>query len=523
MRVTLHLRSLLTVALFYCTGSHGQDAGVQPTLNVYPWLMNDEISDLSHENQLKEDVPILRPHIVYSCTGGDNLPDFDHNEYEKRELVLINTKYVHYTLSLLNELNTKPRSGAFYFGLQQPVTLKKLTNISTVVNILTVITKAATPFGLHTNVQPDIFTVQQPDNKSGECIDYATGNGVTFAQLISNSSYAVSVSATSSNHGLRFANSSTSSISRHLLRLTKNEPLNYLLYDIWNNYSVLDRLNDMKPVRLGISQSPAHLMTTPGKHNTIPAAVFNYPKPVNFNSSHTGIFGDTIIIAKADINAFNDLASLILTKDKGISLKRNPYTDNRAFITIDSGIVDKNGWDTLIEKDIGLALLNNMINAKDKNGMCEVYLYSTANKITVSVKATDSLAGIYDECKWLKRFGKGIDNISITPRNMNGGIGKDDKVRPPQGLCGMVRISMAGKFVQRIDGELRPVNRPSIVFHELYENFQRTHYFQPYERKDKSGAHKNAIDAEGTRNYDNDNPGIAYFLPNKKAKKLNKQ
>jgi RHS repeat-associated protein len=115
-----------------------------------------------------------------------------------------------------------------------------------------------------------------------------------------------------------------------------------------------------------------------------------------------------------------------------------------------------------------------------------------------------------------KKWAKGIDNVSITPRNVNGGIGNDEDTRPIKGVSGEVRVSANGSFEQHYkDGATEPVKRASIVFHELYENFQRTHFGLPYERADGSGAHQNAINAEGNT-YGNPKPGNAYFKPQKK-------
>lgn len=225
--------------------------------------------------------------------------------------------------------------------------------------------------------------------------------------------------------------------------------------------------------------------------------------------------GDILIVGNDDDKALEDLKSLILTKGITLAVTKSK---NVSKFSIDWGGLSKDEQAEALKNDPGLALLNDLIGAKDKDGKDEIYSYSSQDEIPVIQKSTGEIVLVGDEEgeENGKKWTKGIDNVSITPRNANGGIGKDEDTKPIKGVSGEVRVSAKGTFEHHFtDGTTEPVKRVSIVFHELYENFQRTHFGLPYERADGSGAHQNAITAEG-KTYGNSHPGNAYFKPQKK-------
>jgi hypothetical protein len=84
------------------------------------------------------------------------------------------------------------------------------------------------------------------------------------------------------------------------------------------------------------------------------------------------------------------------------------------------------------------------------------------------------------------------------------------------GITGLVQVSGKGFFYQQFTEGTKnwtqAINRSSIVFYELSENFQRGHFHQPYETPAGTGAHHTAVMEEG-HNFNVDNPGNGKFYP----------
>lgn len=171
-----------------------------------------------------------------------------------------------------------------------------------------------------------------------------------------------------------------------------------------------------------------------------------------------------------------------------------------------------------MQSDPGLRLLNDIITAVDENGNNELYYYSTAESMIeidpLDGHRYDISMGPHHNADGSVKY-NGIDNISVTPRDGKGFVAGE--YRPPLGTAGMVRISAEGFFYNsNKDGSVTVwTDRASIVFHELFENFQRSHFKLPYEMYSNGpGAHQNAVKTEGNR-YNNIMPGNSKFMPYK--------
>jgi hypothetical protein len=157
-----------------------------------------------------------------------------------------------------------------------------------------------------------------------------------------------------------------------------------------------------------------------------------------------------------------------------------------------------------------------LINAKRDDGSPEFYFYTTEDRMDVRGRNfgedyyVSNRNGVDNHGV---EYHDGIDNISITPRN-NGKWGDPLTGEiPAKGYHGMVRISTRGAFWQFYTWkEPQQINRASVVFHELYENFMRTHFRNAYQDNVSSGAHDRAVRAEGNA-YGNEFPGQARFIP----------
>ena len=162
-----------------------------------------------------------------------------------------------------------------------------------------------------------------------------------------------------------------------------------------------------------------------------------------------------------------------------------------------------------VQGNAGVSMLNDLIGA-EKN-----YLYEAGTKET----ARDRETGEVLESEENSALGQSymIRNLLKTERNVDGGSGGVDftvakEKRPGVTYDGHVRISNApGYFYQAYtDGTERTIKRASVVFHELAENYERTTNSQPYERRNGSGAHNNAVIREGGA-FGNNHPGNARY------------
>jgi hypothetical protein len=192
---------------------------------------------------------------------------------------------------------------------------------------------------------------------------------------------------------------------------------------------------------------------------------------------------------------FNDPKGDIfgISKDKDGKINQKAKTDilnlanenNRQFISFDdNGIASLNFGprskleiEEILEKDKGISLINDLINAKDKKGKDLTIIYDVSDENSLLDKETGE---IVNEKYHFNEDGiqtNRISNLSTTPRNVNGGIGPEE-FYPIDGINGFVRIT-PGSFFNYKNPQLI-INRSSMVYHELMENYARTVLGLPY-------------------------------------------
>jgi RHS repeat-associated protein len=224
--------------------------------------------------------------------------------------------------------------------------------------------------------------------------------------------------------------------------------------------------------------------------------------PMNF----VDINGDSLAIpmlGQATIDSMDDLMSLVAGTGVGISAIEGNVTLNFGDMTEEQIAELKNSNE-------GVKLLSDLISAGEN------YPYESST----TERAKDRETGEILQSEQNPAFGDpiySIRNTSDTPRNIDRGIGPADFAVGVPGYNGHVRIG-PGSYTQMIpnaDGTKteRSVQRASVIFHELAENYARTTLKMPYERKNGSGAHSYAIKREGLA-YGNSHPGIVHhFYP----------
>jgi hypothetical protein len=248
----------------------------------------------------------------------------------------------------------------------------------------------------------------------------------------------------------------------------------------------------------------------------------------NIEMSPFSCFGNSPIL-------FNDAKGDIFRISKGSDGKTNQkaQTDienlanknNRQFISFnENGIASLNFGprtteeiDELLANDKGLNLINTLINAKNKDGKDLTFQYDVCDENLELDKETGEIITEKYNIDKNGNQSRIISNLSTSARNINGGIGGESR-NPIDGIDGFVRIS-PGSFSQFNNSQLI-INRSSMVYHELMENYARTALGLPYVGpKDGSnatigpqgfrgygGAHNYSINSEG-QYYGNPFPG----------------
>lgn len=144
-----------------------------------------------------------------------------------------------------------------------------------------------------------------------------------------------------------------------------------------------------------------------------------------------------------------------------------------------------------ISSDAGIELISDLVSSKNK------YLFEVADKTTGIIREATENSKIGDVYEYDLDKTNGWVNLSVTPRNIDGGIGRINDA-PKDGYAGQVTLG-TGNWKVPIKGSSLYQDRWNIVFHELKENFFRTEKQQPYMRENGSGAHSMAVSA--TKNF----------------------
>ncbi len=229
-------------------------------------------------------------------------------------------------------------------------------------------------------------------------------------------------------------------------------------------------------------------------------------------------FGDTLRTdgseaSSTDIRSIagehSDIVSI--SSDNVVSIDFDKVKDQDRFKNKNGTFNEKkfNKYQRQALRHAGVRLINNMSNDKLN------YFYAATPVHTLETRWNDTeeweefsvdlsnYSGNYvDDYSW-------FNNVSTTPRGTETDLGSnsDLRTRPANGYDGVVFIAPGSIYTQK-NGITIQVSRASYVFHELQENYFRTHYKMSYPE-----AHKSSIFTEDNwlKNlFDNPTPGEFY-------------
>jgi RHS repeat-associated protein len=216
-------------------------------------------------------------------------------------------------------------------------------------------------------------------------------------------------------------------------------------------------------------------------------------RPINF----TDINGDSLGVSSA--SAYQDVVNLV---DR--SFRERVKMSSTGDISLDFTGMSDDDREAIIQLDPGTNLLNDLVSSPSN------YQYTDGDVEISAVRSEDKGPASNDP--------EPISNLSVTDRNIGTDLSGKGK-KPASGVDGFIRVSKNVSFFQGqykdpsdlsspIQATSIPLNRSSVVFHELAESYERTDKKQPYTRKDGTGAHQNAAKREGNA-YGNPYPGVA--------------
>ena len=188
------------------------------------------------------------------------------------------------------------------------------------------------------------------------------------------------------------------------------------------------------------------------------------------------------------------------TQDDILSLVQNKNRNRVIFNENGSVKLNLDGLNKAqIKNDKGLSLLSDLINSNKK------YYYETNDQISCEI--------MYDG------YATSMDDIRHgTVNASNNGLDSKDQItyKPKHGYDGHIILAQSGAWTDNAGNNARP----SLLFHELSENYYRTDKGMNYNSTYFSiGAHLKAVKREGNY-YNNPNPGefhLQQYFPNSKA------
>lgn len=195
--------------------------------------------------------------------------------------------------------------------------------------------------------------------------------------------------------------------------------------------------------------------------------------------------------------ALNDLKSLF----SNIEIQDRITAD-------ENGLVSFNITGLDVSTDAALELVNNLVTSKEN------YLFEVADDTYGISRENTPLYKSGEQVYYNMSESFGSVNFSVTPRNNNGGVGPAKEL-PKENYNGQVTLG-TGNWTIATKGKTNIfLPRSDIVFHELSENYHRTNNKEPYIRKNKSGAHQNAVnDAAKYKNQTGKPPGkVGRYVP----------
>jgi len=205
------------------------------------------------------------------------------------------------------------------------------------------------------------------------------------------------------------------------------------------------------------------------KYNPISPYSYGANNPIKY----VDIMGDSLRIANTDI-----------TKEylnSSVNNRNQQYInyDSNGNVSLNFGDMTDKQIQKALKNDTGLAVINDMINATDKDGNSENYYFEVSNRregidefglafnMDVTTVNGGSVSGL--ETRGYEWFA----NYSTTKYSANA----SENVTPKKGIDGAVFIS-PGKVYEYINGPASPIG--NYVKHELRENYFRTHDKKPY-------------------------------------------
>jgi RHS repeat-associated protein len=223
---------------------------------------------------------------------------------------------------------------------------------------------------------------------------------------------------------------------------------------------------------------------------------------------YTDILGNDLDV-KNDEASKKDVKDLAKTKNQDFI-----KIDDKGKVTLDFGTKTEKEIKKILKNDGGLSLIKNLVDAKKEDGSAEKYYYASTNERNgiVSWDNPDKFDNVcntafnFDIAE--KRAGTTVVPTTANPdysflfnqSTTSRGDGNINTV-PANGYDGSVQLSPGQLYTKGSDGVEYKVSRASFVFHELTENYYRTHFKYTYQN-----AHQKSQDLEPAR-YGNPNPG----------------
>jgi hypothetical protein len=207
---------------------------------------------------------------------------------------------------------------------------------------------------------------------------------------------------------------------------------------------------------------------------------------------YSDVLGDTLKVSQ-DLQSTSDISSLV--KSENSKFLRFNISDMS--VSLDFGNED---IVSLLSNDEGLSLIYDLVNAKEN------ILYE-ATDIVLHKKEDGSKAHS------VMGFGftnDGVANMS----NFGADSGGEHFMRPRDGYDGQVSIAKNAEFSEWNGSNHVQKQRSTVVFHELAENYLRTHFkisYHPY--NNCVGAHNGAVLREMNWNNKSIRPGELSKLP----------
>ena len=217
------------------------------------------------------------------------------------------------------------------------------------------------------------------------------------------------------------------------------------------------------------------------KYNPISPYSYGANNPIKY----VDVMGDSLRIANTDI-----------TKEylnSSVNNRNQQYInyDSNGNVSLNFGDMTDKQIQKALKNDSGLAVINDMINATDKDGNSENYYFEVSNRregidefglafnMDVTTVSGGSVSGI--ETRGYEWFA----NYSTTKYSDNA----SENVTPKKGIDGAVFISPGKVFdINPFTKQNEQINMGRIIRHELRENYFRTHDKKSYKEAHKSAA-----------------------------------